>query len=69
MKRYFAFEMEVREYIADVYPEEVEQGKFTPEIINEIVDDCVRNCIEDEDPYTRLYESDYNNDWIPQFIA
>lgn len=61
--------VDVAEYIADTYPEEVEQGKFTPKIINEIVDDCIRNCDDGEDPLTRLYESDYNNDWVLGFVG
>lgn len=61
--------IDVAEYIADTYPVEVEQGKFTPEIVDEIVDDCIRNSEDGEDPLTRLYESDYNNDWVLGFIA
>lgn len=61
--------VDVSEYIADTYPNEVEQGKFTREIIDRIVDDCIKNAEDGEDPFTRLIESDYNNDWVLGFVA
>ena len=41
---------------------------FTTEIVDAIIDDIVRNS-DDEDPLTRLYESDYNNDFVLQFLS
>lgn len=60
------FKLEVVNYINDCYPDIAH--RFTDEIIDEIVEDCIRNTDDENDPFTTLCECDYNNDWIIGFI-
>lgn len=57
----------VIDYLRGEYPDEYNAGMFTTEIVDAIIDDIVRTS-DDEDPLTRLYESDYNNDFVLQFL-
>lgn len=58
----------VIDYLCGEYPDEYNADMFTTEIVDAIIDDIVRNS-DDEDPLTRLYESDYNNDFVLQFLS
>lgn len=67
MRNIKEIKQDVIDYLFDEYPEEYNAGKFTAEIIDAIVDDIIRNS-DEEDPLTRLYESDYNGDWVLGFL-
>lgn len=67
MRNIKEIKQDVIDYLFDEYPDEYKSGKFTAEIIDAIVDDIIRNS-DEEDPLTRLYESDYNGDWVLGFL-
>lgn len=68
MKNNLELRNNVIDYLCGEYPDEYNAGMFTTEIVDAIIDDIVRNS-DDEDPLTRLYESDYNNDFVLQFLS
>ena len=66
MSKKSKFRAEVVDYIYNNYPDIAYM--FTNNIIDDIVDDCMRNTDDETDPFTTLYECDYINDWIIGFL-